>query len=289
MNQIPVKNASIVPLATDTCIGRLLVQDGRLAGDHTERVLSLQRERNIRFGEAATMLGLVTEEDVCKALARQFRFPYLRPGEGGFSPGLHAAYQPFDPSIAALRAVRNELNMRWFGTGHKSLAVAAVDADASSMLTANLGVLFSQLGKNTLIVDANLRQSKLHAVFNLSGRTGLSDLLADRGTEHCLIEIEAFPKLSVLPAGTPAPNPDDLLCRPELARLNQRLGERFDVILYNLSPGPMASDACSVAAVAGAIVLAAVRDQTRRQVIVNARDAAARHGAVVVGSILLDA
>ena len=48
----------------DRSIGAILVQTGRLKFKDAERILRLQREQDLRFGEAATQLGLLTQADI---------------------------------------------------------------------------------------------------------------------------------------------------------------------------------------------------------------------------------
>src|SRR3954467_5311687 len=75
-------------------LGRLLLDAGKLTEIDVNRVVVAQRKKNLRFGEAAMRLGLVTQEDVEKALALQFGYPYVT-GESGLDPTLVAAHEPF--------------------------------------------------------------------------------------------------------------------------------------------------------------------------------------------------
>ena len=54
---------SIVPKNSDRLIGVILVEAGRLKLEDAERILRLQREQGLRFGEAALKLGLVSSAD----------------------------------------------------------------------------------------------------------------------------------------------------------------------------------------------------------------------------------
>ena len=164
-------------LYKDANIGKLLLDLGKITPEEAERVLRLQKAEDLRFGVAAQKLGLVTDADIHQALSLQFDYPYLQPNQGAFSKDLVAAYQPFSRQVEALRALRSQLILRWFNEGNKSLAiVAASESDGCSNLAANLAVVFSQLGEQTLLVDANLREPKQHKIFNLSERRGLSDI-----------------------------------------------------------------------------------------------------------------
>ncbi|RZL30450.1 MAG: chain length determinant protein tyrosine kinase EpsG, partial [Rubrivivax sp.] len=139
-------------------MGALLLDAGKLTPEDFERVLRMQNETGIRFGEAAVRLGLVGEDDIQQVLARQFAYPYLQKGQAGLSPKLVAAYQPFSPQVEALRAIRSQLMLRWFARGRRALAIVGVDPDdGAALFAANLAIVFAQLGEQTLLVDANLR------------------------------------------------------------------------------------------------------------------------------------
>ena len=76
-------------------IGALLIDAGRLTAEDAEKVLRLQKERDLRFGDAALQLKLLTEDDIRFALSRQFDYPYLPAGDQSLSQELVAAYRPF--------------------------------------------------------------------------------------------------------------------------------------------------------------------------------------------------
>ena len=65
------------PRATRT-LGAILIDSGQLTPEDAERVLQYQKQQNLRFGEAAMRLGLISEADIQFALSRQFAYAYLR-------------------------------------------------------------------------------------------------------------------------------------------------------------------------------------------------------------------
>lgn len=273
----------------DARLGSLLIEAGNLSLDDAERVLRSHEDLGIRYGEAALRLGLVSEDDIRQALARQFAYPYLRPGQARLSPRLVAAYEPFSPQAEALRAVRSQLLLRWFARGPRALAIGCASGDdGASLCAANLALVFSQLGEPTLLVDANLRDPRQHELFGLRPRQGLSDLLAGRGDLDAILRVPPFADLSVLPAGTVAPNPQELLARPGFATLAAQLEERYAVVLYDLPPFAAGADALVVSGRAGGVLLVTCKHRTR--VADVARMAGQMHdaGAEVVGSVMME-
>jgi protein-tyrosine kinase len=270
-------------------MGMLLLDAGKLTLDNAERVLRTQKELGIRFGEAAVRLGLVSEDDVQQVLARQFAYPYLQKGQSSLSPKLVAAFEPFSAQVESLRAIRSQLMLRWFAHGHKTLAIAGVDRDdGASLCASNLAVVFSQLGEQTLLVDANLRSPRQQEVFALAPRQGLSDVLAGRADLDVIGRVPAFVDLSVMPSGTLPPNPHELLSRESFRNLNTQLASRYDVVLYDVPPFASGADAIAVAARAGGVLLVARKNRTRMAALANMAEQLAEAGAQVVGSVVVD-
>lgn len=275
--------------AAETSMGALLLDAGKLTPEGAERALRMQKDLGIRFGEAAVRLGLVSEDDIQQALARQFAYPYLPKGQTQLSPRLVAAYEPFAPQVESLRAIRSQLMLRWFARGRRALGVLGADPeDGASLFAANLAVVFSQLGEQTLLVDSNLRTPRQHEVFGLRPRQGLSDLLAGRADLDVVVRVPGFVDLSVLPAGTLPPNPQELLSRDAFLSLDSSLASRYDVVLYDLAPFGAGADALAVAGRAGGVLLAVRKDHTRVAQLARMAEQLAEAGAEVVGAVVME-
>lgn len=283
----PVPGAT--PVRGDSSIGRLLLESGKITPENAERVLRMQKELGIRFGEAALRLGLLTEADIQQALAQQFDYPYLQPGETKFSSKLVAAYEPFSRQVETLRAVRSQLMLRWFSRGHKSLVIASIEpGDGASLFAANLAVVFSQLGENTLLVDANLRQPSQHEIFDLKGKQGLSDMLAGRADMHALSKVESFVSLSLLGAGTLPPNPQELLSRPSFGGLVSQFEAQHDIVLFDASAFTSGADALAIAGRAHGVLLVVRKNKTMLDDVAAIGEQLTNSGIELVGSVLVD-
>lgn len=276
-------------IGSERNIGSILVEEGKLTEADTRRIVDLQRAEGLRFGEAAIWLGLITEQDLHLALARQYDFPQLASGDTSTSPELVAAYAPFHRRVEELRALRTQLLIRWFNSTHQRRVLAIVSPETGEGRTyvcANLAVVFSQLGERTLLIDGDLRSPRQHRLFNVPDRVGLSTVLAGRADYSAVVPVPGFAGLSLLPAGAPPPNPQDLLSRAPLARLLQEMQSKFDVILIDTPPAKLYADAQSVTYHAGGAVVLARKDHTRladtKSVIRDVNDA----GAQIVGTIM---
>lgn len=288
---IPLTVPSKPATGSGRAMGVILLDAGRLSPKDAERILQFQKERGARFGEAGIALGLLTDDDVRFALSVQFDYPYLA-RESHLSRELVAAYQPASRPVEQLRALRSQLMLRWFDTAAERKGLAIVSAgprEGRSYIAANLAIVFSQLGQRTLLIDADMRSPRQHVLFNLGKCAGLSDMLAGRAGPEAVLGIAALQDLSVLPAGTLPPNPQELLGRQEFSKLLQSLGEDFDVIIIDTPPASECADAHTVAVRAGAALMVARQDQSSIPQMAQFTHGLREFGVTLVGSVLNDA
>src|SRR5882724_21408 len=123
-NVLPIEGSARVLARYDRRIGSILAEEGKLATEGIERVMELQRMEGLRFGEAALRLGLITEDDLRCAVAKQYDLPHLLPGNESISSELVVAYEPFHPRAEELRTLRSQLLMRWSKSGAKQRMLA---------------------------------------------------------------------------------------------------------------------------------------------------------------------
>lgn len=215
--------------------------------------------------------------------------PPLLPKDTPVSSELVVACEPFHPCAEELRALRTQLLIRWTNAGvrHRVLAIVSPGpGEGRSYLAANLAVAFSQLGERTLLIDADLRQPRQHRIFDLPDGAGLAAVLSGRADRGAVLPVAAFGTLSLLPAGTPPPNPQELLSSQAFATLLQDLRNEFDVILLDTAPALRYADAQNVAFRAGNALLLARKDQTRLADTTGVIRELGATGARFVGTVL---
>lgn len=271
-------------------IGAILIDNGRLTPEAAERILKLQKEQGLRFGDAAIQLGLLTEADIQQALSRQYDYPYLMPGDERVSEEVIAAFKPFSPVVEQLRALRSQLMLRWFDAeaGHKTLAVVSAGrGEGRSFTAANLAVVFSQLGERTLLIDADLRHPRQHQLFRLENKLGLSSLLAGRAElGEAVTRIPGLIDLSILPAGATPPNPQELLARPVFNALMATVQGQYDIVVVDTPAGAETADNQTIAARTRGAVVVARKDLSLAPQLQTLVSSLQHAGVAVVGAVL---
>jgi len=272
--------------ASASHIGQALIAAGKLKQEDVEKILQFQQKKNLLFGEAAIALGLIKQPDLEKVLSEQYEYTYLQ-DNSKIDDALVAAHSPFGVEAEKLRSLRGQLLLRWFDLGHKTLAVTSTEsADKANLVASNLAIVFSQLNKKTLLIDANLRQPSQHHLFAIETRLGLSNILANREGSYQLARHPGLANLSVLTAGTEVPNPQELLSKSNFASLLSDLEGVFDIILIDVPPANFGSDYLAIVSKAKACVIVTRKDYTKALELQSLTEQLTIAGTSVVGSIL---
>lgn len=273
----------------DRAIGDIIRDLRHLSPDQVEQIAQYQRDKGTRFGEAAVALGYASSDDVLFALAQQFHYPYAPEDQRKLSPELVTLNSPFSVQSEAFRAMRTQVMMRVFNDadGRHALAVISPDSgDGKTYFSANLAVALAQLGGRTLLVDADLRGPRLHEVFKLDNKSGLSGILAGRAESQVIKQVAGVPSLFVLPAGVTPPNPLELVERPAFGLLMRELTSKFDHVVVDTPAAVYGADASVVAARCGRALVVARKNASRigalQDLVASLADSPAKLAGVVM-------
>lgn len=165
----------------------------------------------------------------------------------------------------AMRRLRSTLLLSQIAAPPKVVLVTSGNAtEGKSTLSLNLAAAFSQLDKNVLLVEADLRRPVLQKRLGLKARNGLSTLLTDQSAEFAPESLQEFPHLYILPAGHVPPFPSELLGSGHLAKLLEVWQKQFDFVIIDSPPVLPLSDAQVLAPLADTSVLIARAGVTSR-------------------------
>jgi protein-tyrosine kinase len=180
------------------------------------------------------------------------------------APSLVALDDEVNARTEAFRGLRTHIMARHVGEGRRSIVVCGpTPAVGCTFVAANLAVALSQIGVNTLLIDANLREPALDKIFRPSAPvTGLQQCLSDDDGFAQHIQPELLSNLSVMFAGGASANPQELLASERFASLMSFCLREFDMTVVDTPAANSCSDAHRVSTVAGYSLIVARKDKT---------------------------
>jgi protein-tyrosine kinase len=130
----------------------------------------------------------------------------------------------------------------------KVLVTSALPKEGKSFTAANLAqVMVRQHGRRVLLIDADLRGSRLHAMLGTSSSPGLSDYLQEKNDEFEIMQRGKMESLFFIPSGSEISDPSELVANGRLKLLLERVDALFDWIIIDSPPAVPVSDASVLA------------------------------------------
>ena len=103
--------------------------------------------------------------------------------------------QPRDPVSECFKTFRTNI---MFSNQNKDLNTILVTSsnmgEGKSFVSSNLAVTFAQSGKRVILVDTDMRKGRVHKIFNIENKNGLSNCLSDIAENGELVYIGIYKK-----------------------------------------------------------------------------------------------
>jgi protein-tyrosine kinase len=279
-----------------------LIDNCRLSQEQVALTEELMTARSLSFVDAALYLKFITIEQAAETLDRwQSNITHpsvieqaLRRQSAGrvatvpplvyvkSSRDLLLVHDPDHPHCERVRALRTELSLL-LGDGGREASVIAVlspgPGEGRSQLAAELAIAFAQLGRRTLLVEADLRRPRQHLLFEAANASGMAQFLKI-GRPPQFLRVEGLPQLSLLTSGPVPPNPLELLTDGRFERLLSDWRRAFDVIIIDTPAVTQFADGLAIASLAQQVLLVSranvtshkdMKDTLRRLTSTNAR------------------
>lgn len=196
--------------------------------------------------------------------------------------------QPKSQFTESFRALRTSLLLST--TGHPPkyiLLTSATPSEGKTTLSVNLACILAQGDARVLLIDADLRRPSVHHRFGMSGKAGVTTVLAGATPlEVATQNVPEVPNLDILPAGPMPPFPTEMLSSEAMDMLLKRCGEIYTHVVIDTPPILSVTDGVILARHADAVVLVVRYGKSSKHVVRRARDLILRSGAPLTGIVL---
>src|SRR5258708_168943 len=177
---------------------------------------------------------------------------------------------------------------------HSLIVTSALPLDGKTTIAANLAIFMAKVGKTTLLIDADLRNPKLHKLFGISlSKSGLSNAVlafsmpTTTKTLDSFIHSISIPNLWVIPSGPLPPNPSELLDSKAMQRFLAVIADaEFEIVIFNTPPFPGLSLTSILVSTFDRYLFVADIIRANKQHLKQAKALLAQANANVIGSVV---
>jgi len=153
----------------------------------------------------------------------------------------------------------------------KVLITSSMPAEGKTFITANLAQsLMRQTDRRVLLIDADLRASRLHLLLGAPGKPGLSDYLRGDADEFQITQVGPEGNLCLIPGGREISNPSELLHSDRMKHLLDQMSQRFDWVILDSPPALAVHDASILADMCDGVLFVVRAGSTDFEVAVKA-------------------
>jgi capsular exopolysaccharide synthesis family protein len=153
------------------------------------------------------------------------------------SKKLIANLDPKSPISEQYRTIRTNIQYSSVDKEIKTLMVTSSGpAEGKSTTVANLAVVFAQLGKKVLLVDADLRKPTVHRTFGVNNLFGFTTVLTKQATLGSTVLETDEKDLYILTSGPVPPNPAELISSKSMEQFIEEAKELFDYVIFDTPP-----------------------------------------------------
>ena len=188
-----------------------------------------------------------------------------------------------------IRTIRTNLQFTSSDNDAKVLLVtSSIPGEGKSFISSNLAAAFALTGESTLLIDSDLRLGRIHKIFGVSNKKGLSNLLVEKEIDDFeeYIKKTEITDLYVMPRGTVPPNPSELLNSSNAKRIVEFLKENFDHIIFDGVPINGLPDSLIVAGLVDRVIIVASANYTKIEELNDTKKALEKIDANIAGVVV---
>ena len=196
--------------------------------------------------------------------------------------------RPRSQMAESYRALRTSLLLTFPGGPPKVILItSALPEEGKTTTSVNSAIVLAQKGTRVLLIDADLRRPSIHKTLGMGPTLGLSNVLTGTTSlQQAIIPSTILPDLFLLPAGTPPPNPAELLASSKMKNVLDDLRKHYDHIVIDSPPTLSVTDAVVMSTAADAVVLVIRSGHTTKPALRRARDILLQVNARVCGVLV---
>lgn len=188
------------------------------------------------------------------------------------------------------RQLRTSVLLSKAGRAPKTLLVtSSLPSEGKTTVAINMATSLAQTEAKVLIVDADMRRPRMHSVFNLSNKQGLSTILSSELAEaeiFNMVQKDDESGLYILTCGPIPPNPAELLGSEQMRRLLTYLEATFTQIIIDSPPVASFTDGVLLGSLVDGVLLVVHAGKGSQEIGRRGKQVLTDVGAKIIGVVL---
>ncbi len=161
----------------------------------------------------------------------------------------HVLRSPNSIATEALRRIATGITLaREDGGNNRILITSAQPGEGKTSIALGLARVQAAAGQRVLVIDADIRQAKVHSTLGLKAGPGLTDYLAAERTLEDVVSRDRHSSVHVITAGTTTvSSPQGIFTSERMRSLLEKAGQAYDLVIIDSPPVSAVSDALLLA------------------------------------------
>ncbi len=164
---------------------------------------------------------------------------------------------------------------------------SAMAHEGKSTTSVNLAYDLMKAGKKTLLIDADMRLSRIAKLLNIQRAPGLSNVLVGKSTlQSAIQQVESFDGMKMIACGDVPPNPTELLSSKRFRVVLEALKKVYEYIVIDLPPVTEVSDALIVSKLTDGMLVVVRQDFVDKRLLDDTVHQLSLSEARIIGFVL---
>ncbi len=156
----------------------------------------------------------------------------------------------------AYKTLRTNLMLSLHKKGCKTIVVSSCfQEEGKSTTSANVALSLAQAGIKVLLIDIDLRKSRINRFFNVSNTPGLTNYLGGLTSLTEVIKKTSYENLDIIPGGVLVLNPSEALASDVMKEMLETVKNNYDFIVLDAPPLNVVSDALPIIKLSDGVLL----------------------------------
>ncbi len=168
------------------------------------------------------------------------------------------------------------------------IVTSSIPGEGKTLTSINTALTFAQTGAKVLLIDCDLRKSKIHKYMQVDNKVGISNVLGSFASlDECIKHSDEY-NLDYITTGHTPPNPLELLSSDKMKETIETLRERYDYIFIDTPPVNVVADTTAISNLCDGVLFIVRYKYTTHDMLYKAISSIEFVNAKILGFLLND-